>query len=196
MIRVLPKSAKQPNKMVFTIYNSISRKCLRWWESGNWEIYQVPAFRSKHGSKRRNRTTRCRKSKISERILRKITVSCDFQQQFPVFFLLNGKHPREHPFFERALGSTETQRTTHRGDWVRIKGKTTNKPHSGFKLKMAAFQFLLRRARNFDTILHRSSLFGNKIACNIRCISQGKIYDFKLEQKMFGKVGFTTRLND
>ena len=125
----------------------------------------------------------------------KLLFHVTFNSNFRVF-LLNGKHPREHPFFERALGSTETLRTTHRRDWVRIKGKNTNKLHSGFKLKMAAFQFLLRRARNFDTILHRSSLFGNKIACNIRCISQGKIYDFKLEPKMFGKVGFTTRLYD
>jgi len=64
--------------------------------------------------------------------------------------------------------------------------------HSGRKRKMAAVQFLLRRAGHFDTVLHRSSVFGNKIACNIRCISQGKIYCFKLEQKMLGKVGLTT----
>ena len=70
--------------------------------------------------------------------------------------------------------------------WVR--SATTLSLHSGCKNKMAALQFLLR-ARNFDTLLHRSSFVVNKIACSIRYISEGKIYDFKLQQNLLGKVG-------
>ena len=81
-------------------------------------------------------------------------------------------------------------------DWVggRVGGVTTVQMHSGCALKMAAFQVLLRRGRNLDKILHRSCRLDNKISWNIRCIHQGNIHAFKLEQRMLGKVRFTIKL--
>ena len=86
------KSANQPIQMALTICDSISCNCFRLmsdWKLGSFpngkEISVVPFRKGKEDYL-------WRKSKVSERIFRKITVPFDFQPKHRIF-LLNCKHP-------------------------------------------------------------------------------------------------------
>ena len=71
---------------------------LGWWETGNWKVKQFEGkFPLFHFEWKKRTTSIWRKSTISERISRKITVPLTFNRNFRISFL-NGKHPKREPF--------------------------------------------------------------------------------------------------
>ena len=93
MVRIFPRSANQPNEMALTICNSISRNCFRLMRDlklenlPNGKEISVVSFRTEKEDYLWRKTT------ISERIFRKITLfHLTFDQNFRISWL-SGKHP-------------------------------------------------------------------------------------------------------
>ena len=97
MVRDFPKSANQPNKMVLTIWNSVSCYCFPLMRQWNLEIVQMvrkfPTFRSEQ--KKRTTCTSGGSPQFPNGFSGKLLFHLTFNRNFRIFWL-NGKHPLSH----------------------------------------------------------------------------------------------------